>query len=174
MVLFFALLCVVAALGFLVVLSVIDLQIRLLPNKYVLAFALCGAAFHLVTMADYLRPVDIFAGAALGFGVLFLIRAAANHYYGMDALGLGDVKLMGAAGLWLGVEGVLFALTAGAFAGLIHGLAYGFYIAWRDKTPINLHRLAIPAGPGFAVGIVMAGAYVFQPFFRDIFNAFLA
>lgn len=174
MVLLVALLCVMAALGFLVVLSVIDLQIRLLPNKFVLAFALCGAAFHLVTMGGYLPPVDIFAGAALGFGILFLIRAAANHYYGMDALGLGDVKLMGAAGLWLGLEGVLFALTAGAFAGLVHGIIYGVYVAWRDKTPLNLHRLAIPAGPGFAVGIVIAGAYIFQPFFKDVFNAFLA
>lgn len=174
MVLLIALLCVAAAIGFLIVLSVIDLQIRLLPNKYVLAFALCGAAFHLVTMGAYLRPVDIFAGAALGFGVMFLIRAAANHYYGMDALGLGDVKLMGAAGLWLGVEGVLFALTAGAFAGMVHGLVYGIYVARRDKTPLNLHRLAIPAGPGFAVGIVVAGAYVLQAFFAEVVNVFIA
>ncbi len=174
MVIVFALLCLIAALGLLLVLSVIDMQIRLLPNKYVLAFAVCGAAFHLITFSEYVPPVDIFAGAALGFGVLYLIRAVANRMYGMDALGLGDVKLMGAAGVWLGVEGVLFALTAGAFAGLLHGLAYGFYIAWRDRTPINLHRLAIPAGPGFAVGIVIAGAIIFKPFFQDMMNVFFA
>lgn len=169
-----ALLCMIAALILLIILSVIDLKIRLLPNKYVLPFALCGAGFHLLTYADYLRPLDVIAGAALGFGVLYLIRAAANRYYGMDALGLGDVKLMGAAGVWLGVEGVLFALTAGAFAGLIHGVAYGVYIAWRDKKPLDLHRLAIPAGPGFAVGIVIAGAFIFEPFFRDFYYAFIA
>jgi leader peptidase (prepilin peptidase)/N-methyltransferase len=169
-----AILCLIGALVLLVILSIIDLQVRLLPNKYVLPFAVCGAAFHLVTFSAYLSPVDIFAGAALGFGLLYLIRAAANRYYGMDALGLGDVKLMGAAGIWLGVEGVLFALTAGAFAGLLHGLGYGMYVSWRDKTPLNLHRLAIPAGPGFAVGIVIAGIYLFQPFFEDVVYEFFS
>lgn len=167
-----ALLCMITAVALLVILSVIDLRIRLLPNKYVLPFAICGVAFHLLTFGDYLRPLDIIAGAALGFGLLYLIRAAANYHYGMDALGLGDVKLMGAAGLWLGVEGVLFALTAGAFAGLLHGIAYGIYIARRDGTALNLHRLAIPAGPGFAAGIVIAGAFIFHPFFRDLVNVF--
>jgi leader peptidase (prepilin peptidase)/N-methyltransferase len=169
-----AVLCLIGALGLLVVLSIIDLQVRLLPNKYVFPFALCGALFHLVTFSAYLPPTDIFAGAALGFGILYLIRAVANRYYGMDALGLGDVKLMGAAGIWLGVEGILFALTAGAFAGLLHGVGYGLYVSWRDKTPLNLHRLAIPAGPGFAVGIVCAGAFIFQPFFGDIIYDFFS
>lgn len=169
-----ALLCLLAALGLLVILCIIDLRVRLLPNKYVLPFALCGAGFHLLTFSAYLSPTDIFAGAALGFGLLYLIRAAANRYYGMDSLGLGDVKLMGAAGIWLGFEGVLFALTAGAFAGLLHGLGYGLYIAWRDKTPLNLHRLAIPAGPGFAVGIVISGAYLLQPFFEDLIYEFFS
>lgn len=165
-----ALICLIAAAVLLVVLSVIDLKIRLLPNVYVLAFAVCGALFHGLTFARYLTPEDILLGAALGFGSLYLIRKIANHYYQTDTLGLGDVKLMGAAGLWLGTQGILFALTAGAFAGLLHGLAYGLYLAWRDKAPLNLHRLSIPAGPGFAVGILLSAALLFQSFFEDIIH----
>ena len=174
MIMVLALLCLIAAVVLLVILSVIDLKVRLLPNKYVLPFALCGVAFHVLTFAEYVRPMDIVGGAALGFGVLYLIRAAANYHYQMDTLGLGDVKLMGAAGLWLGVEGVLFALTAGAFAGLLHGIIYGIYIARRDRTATSFHRLAIPAGPGFAIGIVIAGGVILESFFKDLFYAFLA
>ena len=174
MVLFLATLCLIAALVLLGILCVIDLKVRLLPNIYVFPFAVCGLIFHLLTAFTYLPAATVFGGAALGFGLLYLIRAAANRYYGMDALGLGDVKLMGAAGIWLGVEGVLFALTAGAFAGLLHGLGYGLYVSWRDKTPLNLHRLAIPAGPGFAVGIVISGGFLLQPFFEDLIYEFFS
>lgn len=167
-----ALLCLIGAAGLLVLLSVIDLKIRLLPNKYVLSFAILGVVFHLTTFTHYLILQDILGGAALGFGILYLVRTGANAYYKMDALGLGDVKLMGAAGLWLGVEGVLFALTTGAFAGLLHGIAYGFYIHWRDKTPLDFHRLAIPAGPGFAVGIAGTALWVYQDFMKDLIHAF--
>lgn len=162
-----ALICVVAAVLLLVVLSVIDLKIRILPNVYVLAFAVCGLVFHGLTQTRYLPPEDVFLGAAIGFGSLWAIRRIANHHYKADTLGLGDVKLMGAAGLWLGTQGILLALTVGAFAGIVHGLAYGLYLARRDNAPLNLSRLAIPAGPGFAVGIAVSAALLLHPFFKD-------
>ncbi|MCB1531211.1 MAG: prepilin peptidase [Rhodospirillales bacterium] len=167
-----AFLCLIGAVGLLAVLSVIDLKIRLLPNKYVLTFALLGLLFHFVTAARYLSPQDIVTGAALGFGSLYLLRMAANAYYKMDAFGLGDVKLMGAAGLWLGVDGILISLTLGAFAGLLHGLGYGFYTHFRDKTPLDFHNLAIPAGPGFAIGIVLTGIWIYQDFIKDFSHVF--
>src|SRR5688572_14911939 len=122
-----AVLCLFGAVALLIALSVIDLKVRLLPNELVAGFALLGVVFHLITQGYHLSVQDILTGALLGFGILYALRFAANWYYKQDALGLGDVKLMGAAGLWLGVDGVLFALTLGAFAGLIHGLVYGVY-----------------------------------------------
>ena len=76
-------------------------------------------------------------------------------------------------GIWLGIEGVLFALSLGAFAGLIHGLGYAVYISWKDKTPVNLHRLAIPAGPGFAVGIIAVGSWMYKDFIWDVISRFV-
>ena len=103
-------------------------------------------------------------GAALGFGVLWIIRLAASRYYGQDALGLGDVKLMGAAGLWLGAEGITLALTLGATAGLIHGLGVAAYNAKKSGGPMQLARLQIPAGPGFVIGILIVGIMQYAHF----------
>jgi leader peptidase (prepilin peptidase)/N-methyltransferase len=90
-----------------------------------------------------------------------------NAYYKQDTLGLGDVKLLAAAGLWLGVEGVVIALTVGAFAGLLHGIAVGLIQAVRDKRKANFSRLMIPAGPGFCVGIIGAWLWLFYDYFKD-------
>ncbi|MDB5490250.1 MAG: peptidase prepilin type [Micavibrio sp.] len=153
--------CLVGALGVLITLSVIDLRVRLLPNTLVLTFALLGVAFHIATKGSFLTPLDMVIGAALGYGILFSIRFVANHLYQQDTLGLGDVKLLGAAGLWLGPEGTLAAMTLGAFAGMLHGLGVALYTALKTKSRPSLSRLEVPAGPGFAVGIIAVGLYQF-------------
>lgn len=173
--LFLPALCLVVALILLVILSIIDLKVRLLPNVYVLPFAICGVIFHITTNFSFLpSPHDMLIGGIVGFLMLFLLRAAANRYYGQDALGLGDVKLMGAAGLWLGIDGVLFAMTVGALAGLIHGLGYAALIALRDKTPLSLGRLEIPAGPGFALGIIVVAGWYYHGVLVDFVRGFIS
>lgn len=152
--------CLVCAVLLLVVLCIIDLRVRLLPNIFTLPFALLAPAFHFLTDFQIIGYMDMLIGGAVGYGFLFILRAVANVYYKQDSLGLGDVKLMGGAGLWLGVEGVLVALTVGAFAGLLHGIVYAFVLALKDRKKPNFHRLAIPAGPGFAVGIVVSGLWI--------------
>lgn len=157
-------------LALLIILSIIDLRVRLLPNVLVLPFAILGVLLHIVTDFQILGWKEVLAGGAVGYGFLYFLRLAANAYYKQDSLGLGDVKLMGAAGLWLGVEGVLIALTAGAFFGLFHGLIYGFFIVLKTRTLKSFRRLAIPAGPGFAAGIVASGYILFHqhPAFRGL------
>ncbi len=159
-----ALICLFAAVFLLIVLSVIDLRVRLLPNKLVLPFALLGVLFHIITAWQFLDMTGMLLGALIGFGTLYLIRAVANYVYKQDTLGLGDVKLMGAAGLWLGPDMVMMALSVGAFAGLLHGIAVALHTAYKNKTKPSFSRLQIPAGPGFAIGIVLVGAHMFQNF----------
>lgn len=142
--------CGVAVLG---ALSYIDIKTFLLPNKWVAAFAVLGFCFHVVSGFEALDLDQAAYGALGGFWTLYIIRAAGNWYYKQDSLGLGDVKLLCAGGLWLGVEGVFFAITIGAFAGLVHGVIYALYTALKNKQPVKMARLRIPAGPGFAVGI---------------------
>lgn len=162
-----ALVCVAGAAGLLVALSVVDLRVRLLPNEMVLGFAALGLIFHFVTETTLLSVTEIALGGVIGFGSLYLLRALANRYYGMDALGLGDVKLMGAAGLWLGPDGITLALMLGALAGLLHGTV----CAVHGKIPLS--KLQIPAGPGFAVGIAVTAGWQYRDFFINAWSALI-
>ncbi len=151
-----AVLCLAAALILLGVLAVIDLKTWLLPNEYVLSVAITGAVFHLCTAYIYADLPDMALGAVTGAGLLYALRAAAKFFYKTEAMGLGDVKLMGAAGLWLGPYNVLMAITVGAMAGVLHGVL----LAIIKKAPLK--NMQIPAGPGFALGIGIVGIIQFS------------
>lgn len=155
-------LSLLGALLSLIALCIIDLKISLLPNTYVLALALFGIAFHVASDFLYIRPLDLAGGAMIGVGLLMVVRMLATWLYRPDALGLGDVKLMGAAGIWLGPYYVLVALTVGAFAGILHGLGLAVYKRVRLNEPFDLNNLSLPAGPGFIVGVVVTWIYVFS------------
>lgn len=156
--------CLCGAVILLIALSIADLKTRLLPNEMVLGFATLGFVFHLTTMTEFITIQGIFLGGFIGFFTLYMVRAIANYIYKQDALGLGDVKLMGAAGIWLGSDLIMLALSAGAFAGMTHGTFEAFKIAKKTKTKLDFSRLQIPAGPGFAVGMVLVGIYKFWSF----------
>lgn len=166
-----SLLLLLTALGLLLLLAYIDFKTFLLPNIFVAPFAITGVLFHLVTNFYYLDIKDVILGGVVGYGTLYLIRMGGNKYYGQDSLGLGDVKLLGAAGLWLGFENVLFAMTIGAFAGLVHGLLYALIIKIKTGKPYNIKRLIIPAGPGFVIGIITVGAWLYWGHILSVFHA---
>ena len=163
-----AILSLLGGLTMLIALSIVDLRTRLLPNEMVLGFATLGFIFHLTTLSAYVSPTNIALGGAIGFLSLYLIRAAANRIYGEDALGLGDVKLMGAGGVWLGPDMIMIAMSVGAALSLIHGFFVAMRDAQKNKTKPDFANLKIPAGPGFAAGITIAGAMAF----KDIFSFF--
>jgi len=149
----------------LIKLSIIDLRTWLLPNWLNILLGLLGLAFHVALAFRILEPADMLYGAILGAGILLFIRHFGNMYYKQDTLGLGDVKLLGASGLWLGMEGVVIAMTIGAFAGLLHGIGFALCRSIKEKSKPNFHRLMIPAGPGFCLGILLSGLWKFYPYF---------
>ncbi|MCB9963782.1 MAG: prepilin peptidase [Rhodospirillales bacterium] len=153
-----------AAMVLLAVLTIIDFRVRLLPNKYVFPFAGLGVMFHLVQDWSLLSPEEMIGGGMLGYGLLWSIRALGSWYYKQEAMGLGDVKLMGAAGLWLGVENLMLALSVGAFLSILHGLIYA--LLYKK----SLHKLEIPAGPGLIGGIVLMMGWVLWTHQNTIFT----
>jgi leader peptidase (prepilin peptidase) / N-methyltransferase len=159
-----ALACLIGAILLLIALSVIDIKTRLLPNEMVAGFATLGFVFHLTTLAAFSTVPEIFLGGFIGFAAMYLIRYIANRFYEQDALGLGDVKLIGAGGIWLGPDSIMLAMALGAVAAMIHGFIYGLWDAKKNNTKLDLARLQIPAGPGFAVGIILVALLEFQGF----------
>lgn len=157
-----ALLSILGALILLYMLSKIDMEVQLLPNELVLGFAASGLIFHLSTLFFYFDVQEMLLGALIGGGILYLIRAGANLYYGEDTLGLGDVKLIAAGGIWLGPEYVLIGMTIGAFLGFLHGGFVAIKTSMTAKIKVDLNRLSVPAGPGFCLGLIFAAIYRFK------------
>jgi len=85
------------------------------------------------------------AGAAVGGGLLMLIRVIGGRLARREAMGLGDVKLMAACGLLLGPEGTIQAL----FSALLIGAVVG------GGTWLLARRKEMPFGPFLAVGTLL-------------------
>src|SRR5438876_1997497 len=98
--------------------SVIDAQLRIIPNRIIYP-SLIGFAALVLAGAIAGQPLDVLRAAiGLGaFGVSLLIVALAS-----GGMGLGDVKLAALIGLVLGSLGLVYVAVAAAAAFLIGGI----------------------------------------------------
>lgn len=158
----FSWMSLLATLSILAILSYIDIKERRIPNETVLGLFTFGAIFHFTTMFRFVDLNHIIAGILVSFCCMFMLRTIANHIYKQDALGLGDVKLITAGGLWLGIEGIFIAIIIGATAGVIQGLAIIIKSQIKYKRKLHLKDLQIPAGPAFSFGMVCVGIWLFR------------
>jgi leader peptidase (prepilin peptidase)/N-methyltransferase len=124
----------------LVVISVIDFDHKIIPNKIVVP----AAAVALVVQTA-LEPSAEWAIAGFG-AALFLLVAAIVHPGGM---GMGDVKLALLMGAILG-RNVSVALMVGMLAALLPSIV----LFARHGT--SARKMAIPFGPFLAVGSIVA------------------
>jgi leader peptidase (prepilin peptidase) / N-methyltransferase len=132
-----------AAIGlvFVTVLAVVtltDLEQRIIPNKVLIAGALICLAIAVPTDPGGV-PERLIAAAAAG-GIFFLVVLA--YPAGM---GLGDVKLAATMGLFLG-RAVAPAILAALLIGSLVGLALIF------RHGSQARKMAIPFGPFLALG----------------------
>ncbi len=133
----------VALVLLLLPIALIDLDHRIIPNRLTALGAMLALALG-TTLDPSEEPERLIAGAAAG-GVLLL---AALAYPG--GMGMGDVKLAGMLGLFLGRDvgpAMLTALFAGAIVGALviarEGAAKG-------------RKTAVPFGPFLALGALVA------------------
>ena len=115
----------------------IDLRQHRLPDRYTLPLICVGLVTN--ALAQRALPTEAIWGAIIGYVVFWLIGAVYFRSRGQEGLGLGDAKLLSAAGAWVGVFALpwvvlLSALGALGYAVLSgHGrqerLAFGPWIA---------------------------------------------
>ena len=123
----------------LVPIALIDLDHRIIPNRLTALGAVAALVIGVATNVDGV-PEQLIAGVAAGG---FLLAAALARPGGM---GMGDVKLAGMLGLFLGRE-VAVALLVALVAGTLVGIAV---MARRGVG--EGRRTAIPFGPFLALG----------------------
>ena len=138
----------------LLVLSVIDWRIFIIPNGINLVILILGIIRVATDPGNWLLYV---IGMVSVSGVFLLLHLLT----GGNGLGMGDVKLVGAAGLLLGWQNMLLAVLVGSLGGaIIHSV--------RMKHGAD-RKLAF--GPYLAAGIWMA-ALVGEPFIRTYLSLF--
>ncbi len=107
------------ALGWLLLtLAAIDLRTGLLPDPLVLAVAVIGLGGGILLAPE--TVADRLIGGALGAGVLAGVAFAFARLRGREGLGLGDVKLIGALGLWVGWQGLPWVILLSSMGGLAY------------------------------------------------------
>jgi leader peptidase (prepilin peptidase) / N-methyltransferase len=125
----------------LIALAGIDLDHKLLPNKIVYPLAAWGILAVLI--ADRDDFVEHLVGGAGAF--LFLFIAVLAYPRGM---GMGDVKLAGAMGIYLGASVIPALLTA-----FLTGSVVGIAILAREGA--EARKKALPFGVFLALGAIV-------------------
>jgi leader peptidase (prepilin peptidase)/N-methyltransferase len=95
--------------------AVTDARHYLIPDEFTIGGAVIGLALSL--SGGYRGLLDAVIGAALGFGLLFLVGAVGRWMFKEEAMGGGDIKMMAMVGTFVGWKGVLLTIFLGALAG---------------------------------------------------------
>ncbi len=130
-----------------VVLFMIDLRHRILPNVITLPGIVAGLAFSLVLPPGFR---DALIGAAACSLLLFGMGELVSRVLGKEALGFGDVKMIAMMGAFLGWQLTLVALFLASFLGSVIGI--GLVAITRDRD------YQIPLGSFLAIGAIAAAA----------------
>ena len=76
---------------------VIDFKLQIIPNRLNLSMFEVGLVIaFLYGLSDVAITINMFMGMIVGAGIFLLITLLGGAIYGKEAMGFGDVKLMGA------------------------------------------------------------------------------
>ncbi len=131
-----------------ILITMIDIQIRIVPNELLLVMVVAGIAFQAVTFG--FKAVLI---SFLGMIAMIVFFTAAAGFSGFDKVGAGDIKLAGAMGLVLGYPNIMTALIIMSAAFLVYS-AGGLLI-----KKLTLKSM-LPFAPFMMSGMVFTLAFI--------------
>ena len=135
-----------------IVLLVIDLRHRILPNVITLPGIAVGLVAALAFEPGWLSSL---AGMVIGGGGLFMVREAYYRLRRREGLGMGDVKMLAMIGAFLGWHQMLVTLLLASLMGSMFGIAM-------LGLGLGSRTYALPLGSFLAVAAV-ATSTVGQP-----------
>jgi leader peptidase (prepilin peptidase)/N-methyltransferase len=129
---------------------VIDMRHRIIPDMLNLAVALLGLGYAVLRFGEDARGAA--ASGLIAAGVVWGVRYGYYRWRGVEGLGLGDVKLFGAAGIWTGLTSLPFMILMATGSALLAALAQR--LMGRDVTV----QSSLPFGPFIAFGLLLTVA----------------
>ena len=134
---------------------VIDYRLQIIPNRLNLTIFEIGIIFtFLYGLSDIAISINMFLGMLAGGGIFLLITLVGGLVYGKEAMGFGDVKLMGALGLFFGLSNIIIITLVSFLIGAI--LSIGLLATKMKKTDEY-----IPFGPFIVIATFIS---MFVPF----------
>lgn len=151
---------VLTAVYFLIILSVIDMQLMIIPDRFSIGLVVLGLAFAWANPYFsglwWEKELTALLGAGAGlFGVL-AIALFGTWLFDKEAMGGGDVKLMAGVGAFLGWQGVVTTIVMGSFFGLLNAFVL---MIWKGKKGSD----AIPFGPSLSLAAAINLWYLITP-----------
>ncbi len=127
--------------------TAIDWRHQIIPDSISLPGILVGFGYSF--FSPLVDPVSSAAGIVLGGGFLALVSVVGRWWYGQDAMGWGDVKLLAMVGAFIGWRYLPLTVLLGSLVGSIIGVAT---MLWKGSD----RRLAIPFGPYLSLGALVS------------------
>ena len=104
---------------------VIDYKQRIIPNRLNLSIFEVGLVFTFIQGASNVNiAIDRLLGMIVGGGIFLFITFVGSLITGKEAMGFGDVKLMGSLGLFFGWRTVIIVSLISFLLGAIIGIIY--------------------------------------------------
>jgi len=128
-------------------LALIDLRHGIIPDALNLAIAALGLASAIAADGG-VGGVEAIGEALAAGGICWLLRRLYFMWRKIHGLGLGDVKFVAAATMWVGLSGTPTLILIAALAALV--AAGGLQIAGHRLT----RQTSLPFGPFLALGLL--------------------
>lgn len=161
----FSILLAVFFVQVLLIASVIDFHLKIIPD--VLSLGLWAVGSAVAPLNPWLgadpstRVWMSFGGAGLGLGFLWLLAWGGERFFKKEALGGGDVKLMAGVGALLGPWGILIPLFLASVLGTI------FFFMMKIFRRLTWGAY-LPFGPFLAIGSYLY--FLFPAFWIRLFG----
>ena len=137
-----------ALTGFgLMVIVVADLEARIIPDAMLIVLVPVAVAWRWWNGGDW---ADGIIGTLVAVLLVGGVRWAFHARRGFHGLGLGDVKFVGVAGIYVGLTGLSMFLALSGVLGIVFG------VVWR----LSGRGRAFPFGPGLCASLLLG---VFWP-----------
>jgi len=99
---------------------IIDYKLQIIPNRLNLTMFEIGLVFAFIYgLSNVAITINMLLGMLAGGGIFLLITLLGGLFYGKEAMGFGDVKLMGALGLFFGLSNIIIITLVSFLIGAI-------------------------------------------------------
>ena len=138
----------------------------IIPNRLNLTIFEVGIIFaFLYGLSDVAITINMLLGMLAGGGIFLLITLVGGLFYGKEAMGFGDVKLMGALGLYFGLSNIIIITLMSFLIGAVLSI---ILLASRIKKSSEY----IPFGPFIVISTFISMYIPFEQIKNVLFQIF--